>query len=207
MPLTATHEDIKAYQEKVEKNQITPNDLGRCPRCYLEAVAFKFHAYRERRFLIIAEMIVKAVYCSLIRFMCTGCGKTITYYPGFAIPHKHYTRQTIVNYSSNYVTDDQKTYQSAIMTEDAVPERSDSGRALSPSTLHRWISTLAALYIGYKKDSADKRRSYSQHDAINHLEISPRKYKTIQRQECLLRCRQYLRTNSFCINQLSPSLQ
>ena len=52
MPLTATLEDIKAYQEKVEKNKITPHNLPPCPRCRVDSSFFKIHAYRERRFLI-----------------------------------------------------------------------------------------------------------------------------------------------------------
>ena len=32
MPLTATHEEIKAYQKKVEKNKITPDGLDPCYR-------------------------------------------------------------------------------------------------------------------------------------------------------------------------------
>ena len=56
MPLTATHEEIKAYQEKVEKSKITPDGLEPCPRCNLEPGHFKIHAFRERRFLIIVKL-------------------------------------------------------------------------------------------------------------------------------------------------------
>jgi hypothetical protein len=62
MPPTATYEEIKAYQEQVEKNKITSHGLPPCPRCNLESLFFKTHAYRERRFLIIVEMFVKAVF-------------------------------------------------------------------------------------------------------------------------------------------------
>ena len=62
MPLTATHEEIKAYQEKVEKGKITCDGLDPCPRCNLEPEHFKIHAFRERRFLIIVKMLVEAVY-------------------------------------------------------------------------------------------------------------------------------------------------
>ena len=102
MPPTATLEDIKAYQEKVEKDKITPDNLPACPRCSVEPAFFKIHAYRERRFLIIVEMLIKAAYCSLVRFRCPGCGKTFTNYPDFAIPHKHYTRQNIMGFAANY---------------------------------------------------------------------------------------------------------
>ena len=147
MPLTATLEQIKAYQQRVEKDKISPQNLPACPRCNLESLFFKLHAYRERRFLVIVDMLVKAVFCPLVRFRCTDCGKTITSYPDFAIPHKHYTRQTIENFSRAYVENDPKTYQDAVMTDDGVPERAVSGRSLAPSSIHRWISTLAELII------------------------------------------------------------
>jgi hypothetical protein len=78
MPPTATLEDIKAYQQKVEKNKITPHNLGTVSALQVESAFFKLHAYRERRFLIIVEMLVKAVFCTLVRFRCPDCGKTIT---------------------------------------------------------------------------------------------------------------------------------
>ena len=114
MPLTATHEEIKAYQEKVEKGKITSDGLDPCPRCNLEPEHFKIHAFRERRFLIIVQMLVEAVYATLVRFKCACCGKTFTFYPDFAIPHKHYTRQTVVKFSGSYIEDDQKTYQACL---------------------------------------------------------------------------------------------
>lgn len=60
MPPTATLEDIKAHQRKVEKDKITPDNLSPCPRCSVGSEFFKIHAYRERRFLIIIEMLIKA---------------------------------------------------------------------------------------------------------------------------------------------------
>jgi len=55
MPPTATLEDIKAHQRKVEKDKITPDNLSPCPRCRVGSEFFKIHAYRERRFLIITD--------------------------------------------------------------------------------------------------------------------------------------------------------
>jgi hypothetical protein len=53
MPPTATLEAIKAYQDQVEKDNITPHNLPACPRCRVDSSFFKIHAYRERRLLII----------------------------------------------------------------------------------------------------------------------------------------------------------
>jgi hypothetical protein len=196
MPPTATYEQIKAYQKQVEKYKITPHGLGPCPRCHLESIFFKLHAYRERRFLVIVDLLVKAVFCTLVRFRCTGCGKTITNYPEFAIPHKHYTRQTIEGLSRAYVENDQKTYQDAVIIDDAVPERPVSGQALAPSSAHRWISTLAALIMAHQKAL---KKSLQQKPAtqLSSIQIPEKKYKTYHRQRLLLLCRWFFKIQEF----------
>jgi hypothetical protein len=200
MPPTATYEQIKAYQNQVEKNKITPHGLGPCPRCHLESIFFKLHAYRERRFLVIVDLLVKAVFCTLVRFRCTGCGKTITSYPDFAIPHKHYTRQTIEGLSKSYVENDQKTYQDAVVIDNAVPERPVSGQALAPSSVHRWISTLAALIIAHQqalKKSLQQKPAAQLCSHLSSIQIPKKKYKTHNRRHCLLRCRWFFKIQDF----------
>lgn len=207
MPLTATREDIKAYQQRVEKNKITSNDLDPCPRCNLEPIHFKIHAYRERRFLIIVEMLVKGVYCTLVRFKCTGCGKTFTFYPDFAVPHKHYTRQTVVHFSRSYVEDDQKTYEDAVMTVDGVPECSEKGRPLAPSTIHHWISTLAGIFTAYQ-EAKTKALQKGASSRLCKTQIPGKKYRTLRRKELLLKCRCFLGLSPVeRINVFSPSLR
>ena len=207
MPLTATREEIKAYQEKVEKDKITSDGLDPCPRCNLEPEYFKIHAYRERRFLIIVKMLVEAVYATLVRFKCVGCNKTFTFYPDFAIPHKHYTRQTVVHFSRSYVEDDQKTYEGAVMTIDGVPHRSEKGRPLAPSTIHRWISTLAGIFTAYQ----EAKEKPLQKEAFSRLckrQIPKKKYRTLTRKAVLLKCRIFLGLSSVeRIKMFSPSLQ
>jgi len=200
MPPTATLEDIKAHQQRVEKNKITPDNLPPCPRCSVESAFFKIHAYRERRFLIIIEMLIKAAYCSLVRFGCPGCGKTFTHYPDFAIPHKHYTRQTIEGFSRAYVENDQKTYEDTVMTDDGVPERRVSGRMLSPSSIHRWIGTLAELIRVYQdalKKSLQEKPAAPLCRHPDPIQIPEKKYKTHNRRHCLLRCRWFFKIQAF----------
>jgi transposase-like protein len=145
MPPTATYQDIKAYQDLVQHNEISAKILPPCPRCRVESMHFKLHAYRERCFLIIVEMLIRTVYCPLLRFKCPGCGKTVTYYPDFAIPYKRYTRQTIMGYAGTYVQNEKMTYQGAVASQNGIPGYDDSDRTLAPSTVHRWISDLSAL--------------------------------------------------------------
>lgn len=200
MPPTATYSEIKAYQDKVEKDKITPHSLPPCPHCKVESRFFKLHAYRERRFLIIVEVLVKAVFCTLVRFRCPDCGKTVTYYPDFAIAHKHYTRQSIEGFSRAYVQDDHKTYEGAVMIDDGVPERPVSGLALAPSSVHRWISTVADLirrYCDGMRKSLPKNIVAQSFEDLDLIQIPERKYKTPKRRHCLLVCRWFFKTAGF----------
>lgn len=206
MPHTATLEDIKAYQEKVEKNKITPFNLPSCLRCQYESQFFKVHAYRERRFLIIVKMIVEAVFCTLVRFKCPNCGKSYTWYPDFALPHKHYTRQTIASFSKSYIEDDQKTYETAVVLDDSAPGHPDDKGVLAGSTVHRWISTLSDLIIACQNAFSTSAQKRPYHNPAR-LTIPKKKYKTNNRKACLLRCRWFFNAESFLTNKFSPSLQ
>jgi len=200
MPLTATLEDIKAYQQKVEKDKITPHKLPPCPRCRVDSSYFKIHAYRERRFLIIIEMLIKAAYCSLVRFRCPGCGKTFTFYPDFAIPHKHYTRPTIIRFAGTYTESNPMTYQQAVMVDNSTPGYAQNDGTLAPSTLHRWITTLArfihtcrtALILLLEENPVSSIcRNLAQ------LVIPQRKYKTNPRKKQLTAGRQLVIIEAF----------
>ena len=200
MPPTATLEDIKTHQEKVEKDKITPDNLDPCPRCSVESMFFKIHAYRERRFLILIEMLIKAAYCNLVRFKCPGCGKTFTHYPDFAIPHKHYTRPTITGFSARYIDSDDMTYQQAAMVDNSVPGYPQSDGTLAPSTIHRWITTLGrftqtcrtALILLLQENPAS-----SICRDLARLTVQKRKCKTDQRKKQLIGCRQLLIIETF----------
>jgi hypothetical protein len=207
MPLSATREEIKAYQGKVEKGKITSDALAPCSRCNLESKHFKTHAFRERRFLIIVEMFVEAVYSTLVRFKCVGCGKTFAFYPDFAIPHKHYTRQTVVKFSRRYLEDEEKTYQDAVMTIDGVPECWDNGRSLAPSTVHRWISTLAGIFTPYReaKEKSFQKKVFS---GLFKTQIPKKKYRTLRRKAVLSKCRDFVGLSPVDRKRIfSPSLQ
>lgn len=202
MPLSATIEDIKAYQAQVEKDKITPAGLPPCPDCQLKACFFKIHAYRERRFLLIIEMLVKSIFCTLVRFRCTRCGKTFTQYPEFAMPYKHYTRQTIERFSAAYVKDDQKTYETALITDDGVPSYQDSGQVLAPSTIYHWITTLARLITSTGQDAITKisHKAGSHFCSGSDLAIAKQKYRSAERKRCLLRCLHFLVSMPFKIS-------
>jgi hypothetical protein len=144
-------------------------------------------------------MLIKAAYCSLVRFRCPGCGKTFTDYPDFAIPHKHYTRPTITGFSTSYVESENMTYQQAVMVDNSAPgyPESDSTDAptLAPTTIHRWITTLGrftqtcrtALILLLQENPVS-----SICRDLARIIIPQRKYKTQHRKKQLVGCRQLL---------------
>jgi hypothetical protein len=195
MPPTATLEDIKAHQQRVEKNKINPDNLPSCPRCRVESEFFKIHSYRERRFLIIIEMLIKAAYCSLVRFGCPGCGKTFTHYPDFAIPHKHYTQPSITGFSERYVDSNDMTYQKTVMVQGSIPGHPQTDATLAPSTVHRWITTVGQLPQTLRTALG---LVLEENPALNIcrdlacFRAPQRKYRTQQRKKQLVGCRQLL---------------
>jgi hypothetical protein len=200
MPPTATLEDIKAHQRKVQKDKITPDNLPACPRCSVESEFFKIHAYRERRFLIIIEMLIKAAYCSLVRFKCPGCGKTFTNYPDFAIPHKHYTRPSIMGFSARYLNSEDITYRQTLMVDGSVPGYPQNDAALAPTTIHRWITTLGRFTQTCRKALIlllQENPVSSICRDLARIIIPQRKYKTKQRKKQLINCRQLMIVEAF----------
>ena len=202
MPPTATVEIIKAYKRHVEKNQITAQNLPDCAKCGLEAHHFKVHAFRDRRFLIIVDMTVQPEYAPLVRFRCPACNKTVAYYPDFALPHKHYTRQSIVGFAKRYVVSKTTTYQQAVMVKEqlAVPGYPDGEKSLAPSTVHRWVTTLSglphttqtALNLIRQQDPATRAcRDLAQ------LTVAPGKYKRPARKKRLLGCLRLIVVEAF----------
>ena len=200
MPPTATLDDIKAHQRRVEKDKITPDNLPPCPRCFVESAFFKIHAYRERRFFIIIEMFVKAAYCTLVRFGCPGCGKTFTHYPDFAIPHKHYTLPSIMGFSERYVDSDDMTYRKSVMLDGSVPGYPQADATLSPSTVHRWITTVGQLPRTCRSALSlllQENPALSICRDLARLIVPWRKYKTERRKKQLIGCRRFLIIETF----------
>ena len=191
MLLSATPEQIKAYHQQLEKNKIKPDNLPPCPRCSVESTFFKPHAYRERKFLIIVRMWVKTVLSSLLRFKCPGCGKTFTYYPPFAIPHKHYTRQTVAFFGRCYVQNPDTTYQASVMVDDSVPGYPDGEKTMAPSTVHRFITSLSRMMESSRIALDLILQENPASDICRHiatLQVPRQKYKTAVRKDILFQC-------------------
>ena len=209
MPPTATLEQIKAYQDKVEKDEITAHRLHPCPRCNVESTYFKIHAYRERCFLVIIEMLVQTASCTLVRFRCPGCGKTITSYPDFAIPYKRYTRQTIMGFAGTYVEAEKMTYQGAVMSCGTTPGYAGNDCTLAPSTVHRWITGLSGLAHTCRTALSlllqDNPVSSVCRDLAQNV-VPFCKYRSERRKNQLLHCRELMAITAFFQDTFKTSI-
>jgi len=184
-------EEIQAHTEKVKTRQISC-DLGACPRCGEHPDFFNLHDVRERTFLVVVERLVRTILSLLPRWKCPLCGKTFTGYPPFAVRYKRYVRQTVMESGRRYVEEDRMTYREGVRKNDLPifrdgEEEKIDDRALAPSTLHRWITSLgslaetlrAALELLGSKGSGIFRKVFP---------VSPRKYRTEGRKAILEDC-------------------
>lgn len=194
MPQSATLEAIKAYQDQLGKGKIKPENLPPCSRCELESVYFKEHAFRERIFLVIIEMIIQTINCSLVRFKCPGCGKTVTWYPEFAIPYKRYTISAVTDFSEAYVKNNKKTYETARQVDHTYPAYPEDGKMLAPSSIHHFITSLS----GFENIKSRAIELILQKDPISdicrklgQIEINRQKYKSERRKDQLKRCLEF----------------
>jgi len=209
MPLSATLETIKAYQQQLEKNEIKPDNLPPCPRCLVKSAFFKEHAYRDRKFLVIVDMLVKTVLSALLRFKCPGCGKTFTYYPDFALPHKHYTRQTLTHFSGTYVQDPDKTYQQAIMINNSAAGYPDDQQTLAPSTIYRFITTLSSLKTCSQKALElilQENPTSAICRNIATLKVPGKKFKSKARENILVQCSRFFEIETLFQHTFNTSI-
>jgi hypothetical protein len=88
-----------------------------------------------------------------------------------------------------------------VMTDDGMPEYSNIKQsALAPSSIHRWITTLANFIIAYQDvfTTSLQKNIFSQFcDNDGKLVIPKKKYKTHKRMSCLLRCSWFFNSKSF----------
>jgi hypothetical protein len=147
-------------------------------------------------------MRVQPQYAPLVRFRCPACKKTVAFYPEFALPHKHYTRWSIMGFAERYVASETATYQQAVMVKEqrSVPGYPDGEKSLAPSTVHRWVSAVAgmvrtaqnALNLICQAEPATRAcRELAQ------VSIARGKYRSQARKKRLLSCLRLLTVEAF----------
>ncbi len=192
---SATAEQIQQHTEDIIQG-LASCYLPPCPRCQLASDLFKRHEKRSRQFYVVMNQLVVTLMGLLLRWKCPGCNKTMTEYPGFAIPYKRYTLPTILGFSSSYVANPDSSYRGLI---DACPLEHETkpdaevccASMMEHSTIHRWVTTLG----GYSQIAREALNLILQTDPITSLcrdlaglMIPSKKYTSNLRKKALLSC-------------------
>jgi hypothetical protein len=138
----------------------------------------------------------------LRRFQCAACGTTFRNYPAGVAAHKRYHTDPIFQLSRRYVSEPQVSYRDVVKhrnlpiayegaaataaSSETEKEREES-RALSPSTVWRWIAWAASLGALLRSRS---ERQQAQADRVNlsRWAIPPWKYRSEERRKTLVQC-------------------
>jgi len=195
--------EVASHTAAVERGEV-PCDRARCPRCEVYPGSFKYHARRQRQFLVIIGRLVREVISALTRWKCPCCGQTFTLYPSFALPHKQYVRQDIARLAQAYVGDDKLSYRKATQVKGMAvcygSQRHDDqqvdDRVLGPSTLHRWVGWLGSLKQTLQQAWRLIRSKSPTCDLFRKAVGVPGwKYRCEARRDLLQRCCRLLKTN------------
>ena len=178
---------------------------GQCRNC--KSRQFQKHAKRRRWFVLVVESIVYPFGSILYRWRCAGCGKTFTNYPSLCVPWKRYLRIEIQGRAERYIEQARTTYRRVVRNGAAAvaydeellgPEASDEQkeleaiRHLAPSTLHRWISSIAGCAQQFQPVLQEARHLDPQ-VRLSGFVIPFWKYRTEARKKVLETCGRLLR--------------
>lgn len=201
MASSASRTEIEKYSDDVLKNRVRC-ELADCCKCGTSPHLFIRHECRLRKFRILYNMLVHVVVCLVIRWKCTGCKKTFTQQPPFALPLKRYTRETILDTSGSYLEDEKSSYRKSVREEGAsflyastAGNDLPTSKELAHSTPYRWITSLSSfkeiprrtldLILQQEPDSPICR-------VLASLMVSPNKFVKAARESVLKRCRQLI---------------
>ena len=168
---------------------------------------FKIHQLRGRWVLMILESTVYPLRCMICRWLCVNCGGTFTHLPSACLPHKRYLRIEIETRSGAYIETDPMTYRRVVLDKGAhvayagsvadahateAEKEADTPPVLAPSTVYRWVGSIAACREGYQPLVAQARAS-DRGSSLSTLLISPVKYRSEARRCILEACGLLLR--------------
>ncbi len=168
---------------------------------------FQRHQQRLRWFLQVVERIVHPIHCLLVRWCCGNCGTTLTHLPWFCVPYKRYLREEIEDRSQAYVATEPMSYRQVVKERGAevvyddpiaaagstqAAKEAEAVRALAPSTVHRWISAIAARREPWQP-AVRLARQLDPGARLSTLVIAATKYRSTARQHVLEACGLLLR--------------
>ena len=193
-------EKIKAHEKEVQSREL-PDELEICPKCGGRSRSFKLHESRNRLFFVIVDFLVKKVWSVLGRWECPLCKCTSTYYPDYAIPHKRYTKNTILELSKKYVEEKDYTYESVVQNDMATivyDSKNNSSKyecRLRSTTLWWWLSYIGSMHLLINKAFSLIRQKDPLSKVFREIQpINPKKYRSNKRKNLLQRCIEFLNT-------------
>ncbi len=202
-------ERLKKYFNDIHKN-IVFCILPSCPRCSTSPDLFKRHELRNRQFYVIVDEVVNIVKGILIRWKCSGCNKTFTQYPDFALPYKRYVLQSIMEYAERYIEIEEMTYAQLLRVWAAGYQQHENDEShLWPSTIHRWITTLSGMSRLIQKAQGlihKKNPSVGVTRHLAQLNVSDQKYRSERRKKLLVACCRLLHLEKIYLQTFSISI-
>jgi len=187
-------EKIKAHEKEVQSREL-PDNLEICPKCGGSSRSFKLHESRARLFLIIVDFLVKEVWSVLGRWECPLCHCTSTYYPDYAIPHKRYTKNTILELSKKYVEEKYSTYESVVQNDketivyDSKINSQKYECRLTGTTVWWWLSYIGSIHFLITDALSLIRQKDPSSKVFREMQpVNPGKFRSNKRKNLLQRC-------------------
>jgi hypothetical protein len=123
----------------------------------------------------------------------------------FALPRKRFTQQPVLEKGGEYLGTEQSYAQTVqhqgmpIMYDDRTPTGLEKASGLAPSTVWRWLSWLGGM-PGTLRAAWDLIRQKEPNATLHRQAwvVSPRKYRSEQRRDTLVRAMQLLAADRVC---------
>lgn len=167
-----------------------------CPSCQ-EVGGLRKHEFRARGFWSVVSQEVTKIPSFVLRVACKLCDAGMTVLPDFALPHKRYVLPEVVASSERYLLDHAATYESAARADGRPVFHDAEGSARARSTVHRWIGFLGSLVMLLGSATDLLREADPAYSPLTEMDpISPRRYRSEARRECLERAHRLLRVRA-----------
>lgn len=196
--------ETKRYKDRIE-NDSARVPTKQCRKC--DSRHFHRHQKRPRWFLPVGACVVRPIRCLLYRWRCVNCGTTFTHLSSLCVPFKRYLRLELETRAQAYVETDALSYRkvvkehgAAVVYDDPIAQAEsteaekevEAARELAPSTVHRWIGSIAA---GREQWQPALRLAQQVHQGagLSSILISAAKYRSEARRRVLEACGVLLR--------------
>ncbi len=168
---------------------------------------FQIHQCRGRWILLALESLVYPLRCLICRWLCVHCGCTFTHLPSDCLPHKRYLRIEMEARAGVYIETEATSYRRVVRDHGAdvvyagsvaeahsteAEKEAEHSPVLAPSTVHRWIGSIAACRDRYQPVVAQTGAS-GRGSSFSTLVFSPLKYRSEARRRILEACGLLLR--------------